>query len=103
MAREYQLTTTSRIGAIAIGVVLLAVVGFFLAFGFVLIVGLAIAGAVLGVGAALRRKLTGAPVPTNRSTVPSRHGLDPAKEIRPDSAPPPRVGDRTTGEKDTVK
>lgn len=97
MARQYQLTTTSKIGAIAFAVVLLGVVGFFLAFGFVLIFGLALAGAVLGVGAALRRKLTGQPAPNTRA-VAAQHGLDPAKEVRGPGEP--SQGDRTIREAD---
>lgn len=88
MARQYQLTTTSKIGAIAFAVVLLGVVGFFLAFGFVLVLGLALAGALLGVGAALRRKLSGQPTADTR-TVPARYGLDPTKEVRGPGEPSP--------------
>lgn len=86
MVTGYRMTTTSKIGAIAVGVVLLGVVGFFLAFGFVLILGLAVAGMLLGLGAALRRKLTRRPAPARTTMIP-RHDLDPAKEVRPASEP----------------
>lgn len=96
-ARELRLSTGNKVAAILAGTVLLVVVGVFLAFGFVLLLGLAVAGLLLGTGAALFRRLTGRP--PRQSHVASRHGLDPALEIAPppDSSPqrrqePPREG-----------
>ncbi|MGI8618923.1 MAG: hypothetical protein ACR2L6_07510 [Gemmatimonadaceae bacterium] len=82
-ARELRVSSGHRFGAIVLGAALLVVVGVFLAFGFVLLVGLAAAGLILGIGAALLRRLAGRP--QQRSRVPSPHGLDPAREV----APPP--------------
>jgi len=82
-ARELRLSTGNKLAVILLGTVLLVVVGVFLAFGFVLLLGLAAAGLLLGTGAALLRRLTGRR--PRQSHVASRHGLDPAREI----APPP--------------
>lgn len=84
-AREVRLSTGNKFAAVALGAVLLLVVGVFLAFGFLLVLGLTAAGLLLGVGAALYRRLTGrAPVPP--SQVRSQHGLDPALEVKPPPA-----------------
>lgn len=82
-ARELRVSMGSKLGAVVLGTALLVVVGVFLAFGFVLLLGLAAAGLLLGIGAALFRRLTGRP--PQQSRVTSRHGLDPALEV----APPP--------------
>ncbi|MGI9140084.1 MAG: hypothetical protein ACR2GJ_03120 [Gemmatimonadaceae bacterium] len=82
--REMRLSTGNKLVAILAGTVLLVVVGVFLAFGFVLILALAAAGLLLGIGAALYRRLTGRP--PVRSPVPrTSHGLDPALEVTPAS------------------
>lgn len=97
-ARELRLSTGNKAGAILLGAALVVVVGVFLAFGFVLLLGLAAAGLVLGTGVALLRFLTGRP---NRDRqVPSRHGLDPALEVTPsphtssEQVPTPQREDR---------
>lgn len=74
-----------KLGAVVAGTVLLVLVGVFLTFGFVLLLALAAAGLVLGIGGALLRRLTGrAPIPHDELAL--RHDLDPALEVRP---PPP--------------
>lgn len=98
MATGYRITTTSKIGAIAAGVVLLAVLGFFLAFGFVLVSGLVVAGMILGLGAAIRRRMTGR-APDDHKPRIARYDLDPAKEVRPAAARPvDESGDRLPGQ-----
>lgn len=79
-----------KLGAVVAGTALLVVVGVFLAFGFVLLLGLAAAGLLLGIGAALLRRLTGRPL-AQRDAVRPRHGLDPSLEVKP----PPRTLDKT--------
>lgn len=86
-AREFRLSTGTKLGALVLGTVLLVVLGVFLAFGFVLLLGLAAAGLVLGTGAALYRRLSGRPS-VERSAAAYRRGLDPTLEIEP---PPPGV------------
>ncbi|MEO7646826.1 MAG: hypothetical protein ABIV11_01130 [Gemmatimonadaceae bacterium] len=88
------MTTGNKLGAVVFGTVLLVVVGAFLAFGFVLLLGLAAAGLLLGTAAALYRRLTGRPQPPRH--VGPRHGLDPSLEIAPppDAAPPERKPER---------
>jgi hypothetical protein len=83
--RELRSSLGGKLGAVVAGTVLLVVVGVFLAFGFVLLLGMAAAGLVLGLGAALLRRLTGRP-PAQRDVVRPRHGLDPSLEVKP---PPP--------------
>jgi len=82
-ARELRMSSGNKLGAIVLGSVLLVVIGVFLAFGFVLLLGLAVAGLLLGIGAALLSRLTGRP--RRQPPLQSRHGLDPALEV----APPP--------------
>ncbi len=85
-ARELRVSMGSKLGAVVLGTALLVVVGVFLAFGFVLLLGLAAAGLLLGIGAALFRRLTGqAPAP--RGQVRSHNGLDPALEVKAPPAP----------------
>lgn len=72
-----------------LGVVLLLAVVVFLAFGFVLLLGLAAAGLLLGAGAALFRRLSGRPA-VQPEVRQSRHGLDPSLEV----SPPPRTLDK---------
>lgn len=85
--REMRLSAGNKLVAILAGTVLLVVVGVFLAFGFVLMLALAGAGLVLGIGAALFRRLTGRP--PVRSHVPrTTHGLDPALEVTPAAVRP---------------
>lgn len=88
--RGFSSGTSGRLGAVVAGVVLLIVVGLFLAFGFLLLLGLAAAGLLLGIGAALLRRLTGRTrVP--RAGLRSKHGLDPTLEVEP---PPRDASDR---------
>jgi hypothetical protein len=83
--REFRSSMGGKLGAILAGTVLLVLVGVFLAFGFVLLIGLAAAGLILGIGGALLRRLTGRPaIPLNE--LRQRHDLDPALEVKP---PPP--------------
>lgn len=87
--RGFSLGTSGKLGAVVAGTVLLIIVGFFLAFGFLLLLGLAAAGLLLGIGAALVRGLTGRTrVP--RDALRPRHGLDPALEVES----PPRTLDK---------
>jgi hypothetical protein len=83
--REFRSSLGGKLGAVVAGAVLLVLVGIFLAFGFVLLVGMAAAGLLLGIGAALLRRLTGRPSP-QRDAIRPRHGLDPSLEVSP---PPP--------------
>jgi hypothetical protein len=80
-ARKLRVSSGNKLGAIVLGAVLLVVVGVFLAFGFALLLGLAAAGLLLGVGAALLRRVTGRPAP--QPPLAARHGLDPALEVAP--------------------
>lgn len=89
LARELRLSTGNKFAAVVLGAVLLVVVGVFLAFGFLLVVGLTVAGLLLGIGVALYRRLTGQPQ-AQRNRVRSQHGLDPALEVTPPPAPPER-------------
>lgn len=87
--REFRSSLGGKLGAAVAGAVLLVLVGVFLAFGFVLLVGMAVVGLLLALGGALLRRLTGrAPVPLDQ-TAP-RHGLDPSLEVQP----PPRTLDK---------
>ncbi len=87
--REFRSSMGGKAGPIVAGTALLLVVGAFLAFGFVLLLALAAAGLVLGIGAALLRRLAGRP-PTRRDSVRPGHGLDPTLEVQP----PPRTLDK---------
>lgn len=80
--REFRSSTGGKLGAIVAGAVLLLVLGVFLAFGFILLLGIVAAGLLLGVVAALRRRVMGggaAPL----DGAGSRHGLDPGLEVMP--------------------
>ena len=83
--REFRSSLGGKLGAVVAGTVLLVVVGVILAFGFLLFVGMAAAGLLLGLGATLLRRLTGRP-PARRDAVRPGHGLDPSLEVSP---PPP--------------
>lgn len=83
---QYRKTTGGKLAALVLGVVLLLAVFVFLAFGFVLVLGVAAAGLILGAGAALLRRLRGQPaVPSEMRE--GRHDLDPSLEV----SPPPRT------------
>ena len=86
---EYRRTTGSKLAALILGIVVLLAVFVFLAFGFVLVLGLAAAGLILGTGAALLRRLSGRPA-VRPAAQPARHGLDPSLEV----SPPPRTLDK---------
>lgn len=88
--RDVRWSMRGRFGALAAGTALLVVVGVLLTFGFVLLVALAVAGLLLGIGAALLRRLTGRP-PGRRNELRQSHDLDPALEVRP---PPNEAGSR---------
>lgn len=93
-AREIRLSTGNKVAAILAGAVLIAIVGVFLAVGFVLVIGLAVAGLVLGMVVALLRFFSGRgkrPPP-----LASRHDLDPALEIAPPSRSSEPVRPRPT-------
>ena len=84
--RQLRAHVGSRVGALVLGAVLLLAALVLLTFGIVLIVGLTAVGLVLGIGAALYRRLTGTPPAAARQ--PGRFGeLDPALEV----LPPPRA------------
>lgn len=80
--REFRSSMGGKLGAVVTGAVLLVLVGIFLAFGFVLLVGMAAVGLLVGVGAALLRRLTGRGR-TQQEILPARHGLDPSLEVKP--------------------
>lgn len=79
------LNVRNRAGAIALAVVAVALGGALLAFGLLLLAGLAAAGAVIGAGVMLYHKLTGR-WPGRFAVVRSVGStLDPAKEVFPPS------------------
>lgn len=80
--RQVRAHVGNRIGALLLGAVLLLAAAVFLTFGFVLIVGLTAVGLVLGVGAALYRRLVGAS-PATVSQTGRISDLDPAREVLP--------------------
>lgn len=86
---EYRRTTGSKLAALILGIVVLLAVFVFLAFGFVLVLGLAAAGLILGTGAALLRRLSGRAA-LRQDAQEARHGLDPSLEV----SPPPRTLDK---------
>jgi hypothetical protein len=84
--REFRSSVGGKLGAVVAGAVLLLVLGVFLAFGFILLLGLVAAGLLLGLVAALRGRVMGgraAPLDAGGA----RHGLDPGLEVRP----PPEI------------
>lgn len=83
--RGFRARAGSRVGALALGAALLVAAGGFLAFGFILVVALTVIGLLLGIAAALYRRLLG-PSPATLDRAASRSGLDPALEVSP---PPP--------------
>lgn len=85
---EYRRTTGGKLAALILGIVVLLALFVFLAFGFVLVLGLAAAGLILGTGAALLRRLSGRPA-LRPDAQEARHGLDPSLEV----SPPPRTPD----------
>lgn len=85
--REFRSSMGGKLGAIVAGALLLVLVGVFLAFGFVLLVGVAAVGLLVGLGAALLRRLTGRG-PARLDGAGSRAGLDPSMEVK---APPPTL------------
>lgn len=98
VVRGFSLRSRSSIGAIAVGALLLVAVGVVLAFGFVLLLGLAVAGLLLGTVAALLRRLTGKP-PRKPPPAVARHGLDPALEVTPPDSSAHRVHPPQTKER----
>lgn len=85
--REFRSSMGGKLGAVVAGAVLLLLVGVFLAFGFVLLLALAAAGLVLGIGGALLRRLTGR-APVRHDELRPRHDLDPSLEVKPPLPPP---------------
>ena len=84
--RGFRAHVGNRIGALVLGALLLLAAGVFLTFGIVLIVGLTAVGLLLGVGAALYRRLAGAPA-TSAPRARPLTGLDPALEVLPPAQP----------------
>lgn len=80
--REFRSSLGGKLGAIVAGTVLLVVVGVFLTFGLVLLLALAAGGLLLGIGAALLRRLAGRPHTAYHELKP-RRDLDPALEVKP--------------------
>jgi hypothetical protein len=78
--RVYQMTTRTKLGAIALGVLVLVVGGTLLAFGVVLLVGLAVVGLVFGGLSMLWGKLTGRG-PFGFLRRGRRERLDPSREV----------------------
>ena len=89
--RFYQMTTRTRLGALALGLLVLVVGGTLLAFGVVLLVGLAAVGLVIGGASMLWGKLTGrGPFGFLRHGRRSR--LDPSREVFVVDEPAGRFG-----------
>lgn len=83
--RQFRAHVGNRVGALVLGALPLLAAGVFLTFGILLIVGVTVAGLVLGVDAALYRRVQGAPPRDVRSVRPLS-GLDPALEVLPPSS-----------------
>ena len=91
MAKMYSLTIRNRAAAALFGVAVIGVGAVFLTLGFALLLGLVVAGAVLGAGLAGVRLLRGGRGATARmnldelrtSQSPRISGLDPQLEVKP--------------------
>src|SRR6185437_11752710 len=81
--RVITLNVRNRAGAIALAVMAVVLGGTLLAFGLVLLAGLAVTGAVVGAGVMLYYKLTGRLPGRFSSMQPRGTGLDPAQEVFP--------------------
>lgn len=77
------LNVRNRAGAIALAAMAVALGGALLAFGLLLLAGLAAAGAVVGAGVMLYHKLTGRWPGRFTATRSYRPTLDPSKEVFP--------------------
>ena len=90
MLRIYGINVRNRPAAIALAAVALAVGAVFVAFGIVLLLGLAAVGATIGTGVLLYRALTGRRVGRARRSELSSD-LDPSLEVFPSKAPPDKL------------
>ena len=90
----HRVSVRGRAAAIAMGIAALVVGGVLLVLGVTLLLGLLVAGVVLGAGVLAYRRLTGRRL-TPRDTNP-RRDLDPALEVFPDNAAGRRIGDTST-------
>ena len=90
MLRIYGITVRNRPAAIALAAVALAIGAVFVAFGIVLLLGLAALGTAIGTGVLLYRALTGRRGDrARRSELPS--DLDPSLEVFPSKTPPDKL------------
>ena len=88
MDRVIRLQARSQAGALALAVTALVLGGVLLAFGLLLLLGLAAMGAAIGAGLVLYHKLTGR-VPRVLEHRRRASDLDPALEVFPAEASPP--------------
>jgi hypothetical protein len=88
MLRIYGISTRNRPAAIALGALALGVGAIFLAFGIVLLLGLAAVGTLVGAGVVLYRAVTGRRVDRLR---PPPTELDPSLEVFPAERPPHKL------------
>ena len=86
MLRVYGINVRSRPAAIALAAVALSVGAVFVAFGIVLLLGVAAVGTAIGTGVLLYRALTGRSVDRLRRSEPPS-GLDPSLEVFPSKTP----------------
>ncbi len=90
MLRIYGISVRNRPAAIALAAVALAVGAVFVAFGIVLLLGLAAVGTAIGTGVLLYRALTGRSVDRLRRPEPPSD-LDPSLEVFPSKTPPDKL------------
>jgi hypothetical protein len=94
MAKVYSLTVRNRAAAALLGIGVVALGLVFLTLGFALLLGLVVAGGVLGTGVAVYRRLRGAGAPRRTASPidlaglteihsPRNAGLDPTLEVKP--------------------
>lgn len=81
----------SRAATVALAVVALAAGGVFFLLGLALLATLVVAGAIIGGGLLIARKLRGKPAIPRRKA-----GLDPSLEVFPPDDEPPRIDERAS-------
>jgi hypothetical protein len=96
MIRIYGLSVRSRPAAIALAAAALAVGAVVIAFGIVLLLGLAVVGTIVGAGVLAFRALTGRGGARLRPPQPELD-LDPSLEVLPADRPPPHNPARLEG------
>lgn len=102
MAKIYSLTIRNRAAGALLGVAILGLGAVFLTVGLALLLGLVVAGGVLGAGVAIYRRLHGGRGPLQvrldglrAGSARSESGLDPSLEIKPPRAAIVRPRDET--------